>query len=44
MASRRKLLLLDEALSQVDRITRTRLHTMMGVEERTTISVEHERT
>lgn len=44
MACGRKLLLVDEALSQVDRITRTRLLAMASDAQRTTISVEHERT
>lgn len=44
MASGRKLLLMDEALSQVDRLLRARLLAMARQRARTTISVEHERT
>lgn len=43
MASGRKLLLLDEALSQVDRLTRARLLALSQEQQRTAISVEHER-
>ena len=44
MASGRKLLLLDEALSQLDRISRASLLAMAEEQARTTLSVEHERT
>jgi ABC-type bacteriocin/lantibiotic exporter with double-glycine peptidase domain len=42
MASGRKLVVVDEALSQVDRILRTRLLAMADAYSRTVISVEHE--
>lgn len=42
MASGRKLLLLDEALSQVDRLLRARLLSMAHEHARTVVSVEHE--
>lgn len=42
LASGRKVLLLDEALSQVDRLTRVRLMHMARARERTIVSVEHE--
>lgn len=44
MASGRRLLLLDEALSQVDRVTRARLLRMAKEQQRTIVSVEHEST
>lgn len=44
MASDRKVLLLDEALSQVDRIARGRLLAMGGTQARTTVAVEHAQT
>lgn len=42
MASGRKILLLDEALSQVDRLTRVRLMDMARAQRRTIVTVEHE--
>jgi len=42
VASRRKLLLLDEAWSQLDRLTRARLRSALAFEGRTVISVAHE--
>jgi len=43
MASQRSLLLMDEALSQVDRITRAHLLESAHSVARTTVSVEHDR-
>jgi ATP-binding cassette, subfamily B, bacterial len=43
MASERKLVLVDEALAQVDRVLRARLLRMADGRARTVISVEHER-
>ncbi|HEX5657858.1 MAG TPA: ATP-binding cassette domain-containing protein [Polyangiales bacterium] len=43
MASERKLVLVDEALAQVDRVLRARLLRMADRRARTVISVEHER-
>ncbi len=42
VASRRSLLLLDEAWSQLDRLTRARLRSSLAFEGRTVISVAHE--